>query len=115
MGRLSLAELAELQTKPLSNGTNLYSAQIPFTYGVPVYIASYLGVEALGNGVGDFFSSAYFGISAPDDATLINASGTTYLPASAVVPIPGAIWLFGSVIFGFNLREFRKRLPKVLP
>ncbi|WFP50555.1 hypothetical protein PL263_00685 [Methylomonas sp. EFPC3] len=111
MARLTPEELAWVEAKPLVNGSNIYSAKIPFTYDVPLYIASYLGVEALGDGLADFYGTAYFGISAPDGKTLASASGTAYRSAAAVVPVPGAVWLFGSAIAWLGTCSKRRTAP----
>lgn len=104
---LSLIQL--IQENPLHNGSNIYFAQLPFVYGVPVYIASYLGVESLGDGVADFYGSAYFGISAPNGATIATASNTLYSQSAAVVPIPSAFWLFGAGICGLLSSKYRRK------
>lgn len=108
--RLTPEELAWVEANPLVNGSNIYSAQIPFTYDVPLYIASYLGVEALGDGVADFYGTAHFGITAPEGASIASTSGTVYQSVAAVVPLPSAIWLFGSSVLGLGILSSRRKL-----
>lgn len=112
LATLSPEELALVEANPLNSGSNLYSVQVPFTYGVPLYIASYLGVEALGTGIADFYGTAHFGISAPQGAVLTTGSETVYQAANAVVPLPAAGWLFVSGLLG--LRALRGRSENTL-
>lgn len=91
---------------PLSealSGTRFFQADIAFTYDKPFYIASYLGAEVVGGstGVADFFHSAHLGISAPEGASLMAASGANY-PTVSAVPEPGAITmaLTGALLLG---------------
>lgn len=88
----------------LTSGTHVYSADIPFTYGTTFYIASYLSVEALGDGTADFFGSSHFAATAPGGLAVTGASGVTYAQA-AVVPVPSAAWLFGSGFLGLLSRK----------
>ncbi|HIV71784.1 MAG TPA: hypothetical protein H9903_12695 [Candidatus Aquabacterium excrementipullorum] len=60
------------------SGTQVYTADIHFTYGKTFYLASYLGAEVLGDGVADFYGSAHFGATAPGGASIQGLSGTTY-------------------------------------
>lgn len=71
------------------SGSNVFTAEIPFTYGTTFYIASYLGAEVLGDGTADFFGSSRFGATAPNGAAVTGASGTAYALA-ATVPEPSA-------------------------
>lgn len=107
LATLSPEELALVAANPLNSGSNLYSVQVPFTYGVPLYIASYLSVEALGTGVADFYGTAHFGVSAPQGSVITTGSETVYQTANAVVPLPAAGWLFVGGLLG--LRALRGR------
>lgn len=101
LAQLSQEELDLLNQSPSINaGSNIFTAEIPFTYGVTFYIASKLNAEVMGGGTADFFNSSHFGATAPGGLTVTGASGTSY-QQSAVVPVPAAIWLFGSVVLGW--------------
>ena len=107
LAHLSQQELDLLNQSPtINSGSNFFIAEIPFTYGVTFYIASKLNAEVMGGGVADFYSSSHFGATAPDGLAVTGASGTLYQQA-AVVPAPGAIWLFGTGLLG--LIGFKRR------
>ena len=75
------------------NGSRLFTASIPFTYGQTFYIASYLGAEVRYiDGYADFYGSARFGATAPNGVPLIGSSGTNYVLASSV-PEPSTLML----------------------
>lgn len=92
-------------TWAFGNGTTVLTATLPFTYGQPVYVASYFGVETWAAGEADFYGSAHFGISAPQGAVLDSASGTGYLGAAAV-PEPS---MPGLLLAGLAVVLARKR------
>ncbi|PPD33650.1 MAG: hypothetical protein CTY19_06810 [Methylomonas sp.] len=107
LAHLSQEELEILNQSPIiHSGSNLFTAEIPFTYGVTFYIASKLNAEVMGDGAADFFNSSHFGATTPDGLAVAGASGTVYQQA-AVVPVPSAIWLFGSGVLG--LMGFKRR------
>lgn len=61
---------------------NFFSAVVPYTRGETVYVVSILEASALGaTSKADFYNSAYFGVRAPDDATLMTSSGFSYTAA----------------------------------
>lgn len=88
----------------LTSGAHVYTADIPFTYGTTFYIASYLAVEVLGDGSADFYGSSHFAATAPGGLAVTGASGMTYAQ-TAVVPLPGAVWLFGTGLLGLLSRK----------
>lgn len=72
------------------SGSNIYTADIPFTYGTTFYIASHLGAEVWWpDGTADFYGSSRFGATAPNGGVITGASGTAYALAAAV-PEPSA-------------------------
>lgn len=97
------------------SGSNIYTADIPFTYGMPFYVASYLGAEVLGDGTADFYGSSRFGATAPNGAAVTGASGTAYALAAAVPePSAYAMILAGLGLVGWmTLRRRRIALPKI--
>jgi hypothetical protein len=107
LAHLSQQEIDLLNQFPnINSGSNIFTAEIPFTYGVTFYIASKLNAEVIGDGAADFFGSSYFGATAPGGVAVTGASGTLY-QKTAVVPIPGTIWIFVTGLFG--LIGFKRR------
>jgi hypothetical protein len=91
------------------SGSNIYTGDIPFTYGTTFYIASYLGAEVLGDGTADFYGSSHFGATAPNGSTVTGASGTTYALAAAVPEAETyALMLAGLGLVGFAARRARR-------
>ena len=92
-------------TEPIS-GSRIFTNQLPFTYGEPFYVASYLGAEVIGNGFADFYGSAKFGATAPGNVPVVGNSGVTYSLASSVPEPTTAILLFvGLAVLGFTSRK----------
>jgi hypothetical protein len=90
-------------------GSNVFSAEIPFTYGTTFYLASHLLAETLGNGSADFYGSSHFGVTAPNGSTVTGASGTTYALAAAVPEAETyALMLAGLGLVGFAARRARR-------
>ena len=88
------------------SGSNVFSAEIPFTYGTTFYLASHLMAETLGNGTADFYGSSLFGATAPNGATVTGASGTTYALAAAVPEADTyAMMLAGLGLIGWRARR----------
>lgn len=79
------------------SGSRLLTAQLPFTYGVRFYVASYLGAEVLGNGFSDFYGSAYFGATAPGNVSIVGSSNVTYALASSIPELTTAVLLFAGL------------------
>jgi len=91
------------------SGSNVFSAEIPFTYGTTFYLASHLLAETLGNGSADFYGSSHFGVTAPNGSTVTGASGTTYALAAAVPEAETyALMLAGLGLVGFAARRARR-------
>lgn len=83
------------------SGSRLFTATLPFSYGVTFYIASYLGAEVLGNGFSDFYGSAQFGATAPGNTLIVGDSGFAYALASSVPePATTLLLLAGIAVLG---------------
>jgi len=89
------------------SGSQLFFANVQFTYGETFYLASYLGAEVVGGtGISDFYGSAHFGATAPDGSAIVGASGTTYaLAAQVPEPETYAMMLAGLGLVGFMARR----------
>lgn len=87
------------------SGSNVFTAEIPFTYGTTFYLASYLGAEVLGNGTADFYGSSRFGATAPNGATVTGASGTAYALAAVPEAETYVMMLAGLGLVGFAARR----------
>lgn len=87
------------------------AASIPFTYGVPLYVASIFGGGSIYDGSTSFLNSATFGITAPSASSLSAISGTTY---AAAVPEPsGWMLLLSGIGLGSILsRRYRSQLQR---
>lgn len=95
-------------TASFGSGTTVLTATLSFTYGQPVYVASYFGAETWGVGEASFYGSAHFGITAPASTVLETGSGTTYLAATAV-PEPGAMLMMAMGLAGLSVTRRRQR------
>lgn len=85
-------------TASFDSGTTVLTATLAFTYGQPVYVASYFGAETWGIGEASFYGSAHVGITAPAGSALAAASGSTYLAAAAVPEPATALMLAAGVV-----------------
>lgn len=106
------------QSDPVTGLTGVFSFDIPFVFGTPFQMNAELNAftQALASATGDvasaysnFGSSGYWGgISgvhlangtALSGYTLSSQSGFNWNNASSPVPIPAAMWLFGSGLLG---------------
>lgn len=79
------------------------TAQVPFTYGVPIYTLSYFSGD--GNTEVNFYDSAIIGITAPTGASIYSASGTSYASA---VPEPSTSLLIVAGILAVQFRALQK-------
>jgi hypothetical protein len=87
---------------------DILTGNFAFEYGVPFSLSSYLTVAGYNGITVDFDHTAtlsYFDL--PEGASLESGSGHLY--ATSAVPVPAAVWLFGSGLLGLLGLARRKK------